>query len=141
MGLSVGLLGLIFGILAIVVHGHAISVRYHGARVTATVTSCEGVSWHNKYGDRHRTDCAGEWALPGRTTSTGEIDGAAQAISAYAEGESDIDVHEQVEVWATDTEALVVQKDPAGWLWGGTVLAGFGAVVLAVTAWRRHRDY
>lgn len=141
LGLAVGLLGLIFGIIAIAAHGHALSVRYEGTRVTALVTSCQGFSWRTKNGAQHRTDCSGEWQLPGETTSTGEIDGAADAIDVYAQGESSVEVHERVEVWATDTEAVVVQQDPTGWLWGGVVLILVGAAALAGTAWYRRRSY
>ncbi|GAA4199018.1 hypothetical protein GCM10022220_01120 [Actinocatenispora rupis] len=139
--LTIGLLGVVLGIIAIAVHGPALSLRFHGTRVTATVTSCHGVTWHGKSGEQHRTECEGEWTLPGGTVDTGEIDGAADAIGAYAEGESSIEVHERLAVWATDTEALAVRDDPTGWLWGGGLLILVGAAVLAGSAWHRRTAY
>ncbi|GAA3513991.1 hypothetical protein [Actinocatenispora rupis] len=135
---AVGLLGVIIGVTTIVANGPALYVRFAGTRGTATVTSCRGVFSNGRFGDQHDTVCSGDWRLPGGSATTGTIDGAARAIGAHAEGKRSIDVHEPLEVWATDTGALAVRSDPIGWLWAGGVLALAGAVVLAVTAWRRH---
>ena len=143
--MAIGLLALVAGIIAVAVHGSALSVRFEGSRVTATVHSCQGENHHDKYGDHHRTECDGDWRLPGDTVSTGPIEGAAEVIGAVAEDEDTVDVERRVEVWATDTEALVVQRDPIGWLWFGGLLIVVGVAVLVgigvVARRRRGGDY
>lgn len=134
-----GLLGIAISLVTFIVIGSDLSLRMHGHRVTATVTSCEGSTSHGKTGTHRHTDCRGDWRLPGDTTGTGTISGAADALKESVDPGQSRREHRTLTVFATDSEAMVARDDPTGWAIYGAALGvlGVGAfVVLAIRARR-----